>query len=138
MSGETLYSLNLEDLDSANANINDPAPQSETPAGYVRPLPAIPQDPTPLRDMLVLSPRIKITPEVNSLPTTGSILWVVIEIRGELHAADSRYDMHPGSRICSSELENAQSLGMLHSPELKHRLTFIRPVPLWPYVCNGY
>lgn len=103
MSGETLYSIGYEDPDVRDGSLDASSVQPVTPVqGSVReaarsdailsPVPA------PQQDMLVLSPRIKVTPETTSLPTTTCTFWVAIEIRGELHAADGRYDMHPGRR----------------------------------------
>lgn len=111
MSGDTLYSIHLEDLNFGSTDGNVSAPRSQTP---VR---AHLQEPTPApaeasrQDMLVLSPRIKVTSQTNSLPTTTCTIWVAIEVKGELHAADGRYDMHPSRRRCSSELLDIQLQG---------------------------
>ncbi|KUJ17181.1 uncharacterized protein LY89DRAFT_73338 [Mollisia scopiformis] len=114
MSGETLYSIPMEELDLGNGGSDASTSQQETPIRALPQVPTVPQTSASPQELsqrqdvlvlspLILSPRIKVTPETTSLPTTTSTFWVAIEIRGELHAADGRYDMHPGRRTCSSQ-----------------------------------
>jgi hypothetical protein len=120
MSGDTLYSIHPEDLDFGDAHATTSTHRPQIP------LRALPQVPTqsyepapapveaPKQEMLLLSPRIKVTPQINSLPTTTCTIWVAIEVKGELHAADGRYDRHPSRRRCSSDLLDIQLQGKWH------------------------
>ncbi|KAF8853403.1 hypothetical protein BDZ45DRAFT_79157 [Acephala macrosclerotiorum] len=107
LSGDTIFSIPLDDLDIADVNLNAPL----RAASPVR---------APTQNVLVLSPRIKVTPELNSVSTTTCCFWVAIEVTGELHAADGHNHAHPSRRRCSSEsaelqLQDMRRYGQLYA-----------------------
>lgn len=102
-------STELEDLDIADVNLNTPLYHGISTSPLSPPSP--PRE-VAAQDMLVLSPKIVITPEANSLPTAACSFWVAIEVTGTLHPADGRNRTHPSVRRCSSQSTNAHLAGM--------------------------
>jgi len=82
----TESSLSPESFDIADVGINSRI-SCDTPSSFSA------SDTTSITsndNVFVLSPQIKITPEVNSLDNGNCDLWVAVEVTGVLHKADCR------------------------------------------------
>jgi hypothetical protein len=86
-SGGTESSFRPESFDIADVGLNSRIYSCETPSSYSS------SDTTSTASndrIFVLSPEIKITPEVSSIDNGSCDLWVAVETTGILHRADGR------------------------------------------------